>query len=277
MHRLCALVLILSSCVSVQAQNSSVEEGLYFDDCLGKIIEPSAVSPQTSSTEPKAEEPARDVAAEVIQPSDETQIADQSERRESKLTDGATKPNTEPPNQEPSKAAQVGALGTDQERDVSVKAVQPAIQKSEISTTGSINKNPSAAELARVIERILDEAMQPGDETHIANHTIQSESEQDEPTQARQSPAEVVIAEANAQELSNPQSGASDSHEAKDTSAAINGAEKTWSVDNLTDDAGELTAMVEQSRPAQIVTSEPTGLSNRAEGQVLNTFYQDLE
>ena len=52
---------------------------------------------------------------------------------------------------------------------------------------------------------------------------------------------------------------------------------KTWNVDNLTDDAGELTAMVEQSRPAQIVTSEPTGLSNRAEGQVLNTFYQDLE
>jgi hypothetical protein len=219
-HRLCALVLVLSSCVSVQAQNSSMEEGLYFDDCLGEIIEPSAVLPQTLATEPRVEEPAKGVSAEVIQPGGEPQIADQTDRRESKLTDGATEPNTEPP-------ARVGAVGTEQKRDVSVQAVQPEIQNSEISTTESITKNPSAAELARVIERILDEAMQPDDD------------------------------------CPGP------------TSVPINGAEKTWSADNLTDDARERTASVEQSRPAQMVTNEPAGLSNGAEGQVL--FYQDLE
>jgi hypothetical protein len=219
-HRLCALVLVLSSCLSAQAQNWSIKEGFYFDDCLGQIIEPSAVSPQGLATEPSVEEPARDISAEVIQPGGEP-IADQSDRLESKLTDRATEPNTEPP-------GRVGAVGTDQERDFSVQAVQPQILNSEISTTGSTAQNASAAELARVIERILDEAMQPGDDC---------------------------------QAIAQP---------------PLNGAEKTPSADNLTDGAGELTAIVEQSRPAQIVTGEP-GLSNRTEGEVLNTFYQDLE
>jgi hypothetical protein len=181
-HRLCALVLVLFSCVSVQAQNSSLEEGLYFDDCLGTIIEPSADSPQALATEPRVEESARGTSAEVIQPSDEPQIADQSDQ-----------------------------------------AVQPEIQNAEISTNGSTIKNLSPTELARVIERILDEAMQPGDDC-----------------------------------------------------PAIDGAEKTWTADNLTNHAGELTALAGQS-PAQIVTSESAGVSNRAEGEVLNTFYQDLE
>jgi hypothetical protein len=210
-HRLCAVVLVLSSCMSVQAQNWSIEKGFYFDDGVAQIVEPSPVSSQVFATEPRIGEPARGVSAEVIQPGGEPQIADQSERRESKLTDGATESNTEPP-------VSVGTVGTDQERDVSAQAVQPEIQNSEISPTGSTTKNPSAAELAMVIERILVEAMQAADECQAI-----------------------------------PQSAA-----------------------NLIDDAGELTASVAQSRPAQIVTSEPTG-SNRAEGQVLNTFYQDLE
>jgi hypothetical protein len=191
-----------------------MEEQLYFDDCLAEIIEPNAALPQTLATEPRIEEPAKGVSAEVTQPRAEPQIADQSDRPDSKSTDEATEPNTEPP-------ARIGAVGTHQERDVVVQVVQPEIQNPEISTTGSTTQNPSAAELARVIERILHEAMQPGDD------------------------CQAII------------------------QPPLNGAEKTPSADNLTADADELTA--------QIVTSEPTGLSNRAEGQVLNTFYQDLE
>ena len=57
--------------------------------------------------------------------------------------------------------------------------------------------------------------------------------------------------------------------------ASIDGAEKTWSGENLGAGAGKLTDIVEQSSPAKIVPNEPTG--EQAEGEFLNSFSQDLE
>ena len=149
MHRLCAVVFVLSSFCSVQAQDVSLE-ALCLDDCVGKIIEPSPVSAQSLRPIPSA-------------------------------------------------------------------ALAP------IGPTESTSTEPSKEELTRIIERILNEAMQRGDECLVAS---------------------------------------------------IDGAEKTWSGENL-GASGKLTDIVEQSSPAQIAPNEPTG--KQAEREFLNSFSQDLE
>jgi len=150
-HRLCAVVLVLSSFCSVQAQDVSLE-ALDLDDCVGKIMEPT-------------EQSTNSIPTHVVIPT----------------------------------------------------AVAP------IGPTESTTTEPSKEELTRIIERILDEAMQRGDECLVAS---------------------------------------------------IDGAEKTWSGENL-GASGKLTDIVEQSSPAQIVPNEPTG--KQAEREFLNSFSQDLE
>ena len=152
MHRLCAVVLVLSSFCSVQAQDVSLE-ALDLDDCVGKIMEPT-------------EQSTNSIPTHVVIPT----------------------------------------------------AVAP------IGPTESTTTEPSKEELTRIIERILDEAMQRGDECLVAS---------------------------------------------------IDGAEKTWSGENLGAGTGKLTDIVKQSSPAQIVPNEPTG--KQAEGEFLNSFSQDLE
>ena len=216
------------------------------------IMEPSTVSAQSLTTEPRIEEPSgasdeTTVTTEAVQLGDEAQVAERAPRGESNLTGEATEPSimqdlaTEPPVEEVSQSTRVGVISTDQERDV-LEAVQPEIQTSEQSTNSipthiaipsaavtpigpseSTNTEPSKEELTRIIERILDDAMQRGDECLVAS---------------------------------------------------IDGAEKTWSGENL-GASGKLTDIVEQSSPAQIVPNEPTG--KQAEGEFLNSFSQDLE
>ena len=251
MHRLCAVVFVLSSFCSVQAQDVSLE-ALYLDDCVGKIMEPSTVSAQSLTTDPRVEEPSgasdeMTVTTEVVQPGDEAQVAERAPRGESNLTGEASEPSiteglaTEPSVEEVSQSTRVGVISTDHERHVPVEAVQSEIQTSEQSTnsipthvviptavapigpTESTTTEPSKEELTRIIERILDEAMQRGDECLVAS---------------------------------------------------IDGAEKTWSGENL-GASGKLTDIVEQSSPAQIVPNEPTG--KQAEREFLNSFSQDLE
>ena len=253
MHRLCAVVFVLSSFCSVQAQDVSLE-ALYLDDCVGKIMEPSTVSAQSLTTDPRVEEPSgasdeMTVTTEVVQPGDEAQVAERAPRGESNLTGEATEPSimqdlaTEPPVEEVSQSTRVGVISTDQERDVPVEAVQPEIQTSEQSTNSipthiaipsaavtpigpseSTNTEPSKEELTRIIERILDDAMQRGDECLVAS---------------------------------------------------IDGAENIWNGENVGAGAGKLTDIVERSSPAQIVPNESTG--KQAEGEFLNSFSQDLE
>ena len=245
MHRLCAVVFVLSSFCSVQAQDVSLEALL--------IMEPSTVSAQSLTTEPRIEEPSgasdeTTVTTETVQLGDEAQVAERAPRGESNLTGEATEPSimqdlaTEPPVEEVSQSTRVGVISTDQERDV-LEAVQPEIQTSEQSTNSipthiaipsaavtpigpseSTNTEPSKEELTRIIERILDDAMQRGDECLVAS---------------------------------------------------IDGAENIWNGENVGAGAGKLTDIVERSSPAQIVPNEPTG--KQAEGEFLNSFSQDLE
>ena len=245
MHRLCAVVFVLSSFCSVQAQDVSLEALL--------IMEPSTVSAQSLTTEPRIEEPSgasdeTTVTTEAVQLGDEAQVAERAPRGESNLTGEATEPSimqdlaTEPPVEEVSQSTRVGVISTDQERDV-LEAVQPEIQTSEQSTNSipthiaipsaavtpigpseSTNTEPSKEELTRIIERILDDAMQRGDECLVAS---------------------------------------------------IDGAENIWNGENVGAGAGKLTDIVERSSPAQIVPNEPTG--KQAEGEFLNSFSQDLE
>ena len=245
MHRLCAVVFVLSSFCSVQAQDVSLEALL--------IMEPSTVSAQSLTTEPRIEEPSgasdeTTVTTEAVQLGDEAQVAERAPRGESNLTGEATEPSimqdlaTEPPVEEVSQSTRVGVISTDQERDV-LEAVQPEIQTSEQSTNSipthiaipsaavtpigpseSTNTEPSKEELTRIIERILDDAMQRGDECLVAS---------------------------------------------------IDGAENIWNGENVGAGAGKLTDIVERSSPAQIVPNESTG--KQAEGEFLNSFSQDLE
>jgi len=244
-HRLCAVVFVLSSFCSVQAQDVSLEALL--------IMEPSTVSAQSLTTEPRIEEPSgasdeTTVTTEAVQLGDEAQVAERAPRGESNLTGEATEPSimqdlaTEPPVEEVSQSTRVGVISTDQERDV-LEAVQPEIQTSEQSTNSipthiaipsaavtpigpseSTNTEPSKEELTRIIERILDDAMQRGDECLVAS---------------------------------------------------IDGAENIWNGENVGAGAGKLTDIVERSSPAQIVPNESTG--KQAEGEFLNSFSQDLE
>ena len=229
----------------MQAQDVSLEALL--------IMEPSTVSAQSLTTEPRIEEPSgasdeTTVTTEAVQLGDEAQVAERAPRGESNLTGEATEPSimqdlaTEPPVEEVSQSTRVGVISTDQERDV-LEAVQPEIQTSEQSTNSipthiaipsaavtpigpseSTNTEPSKEELTRIIERILDDAMQRGDECLVAS---------------------------------------------------IDGAENIWNGENVGAGAGKLTDIVERSSPAQIVPNESTG--KQAEGEFLNSFSQDLE
>ena len=191
------------------------------------------------------------VATEAVQPGDEIQVAERS-----------------PP-------VQLEIQTSEQSTDSipTHVAIIPSATAVPIGATESASKEPSKEELARIIESILEEGMQFGDVSQIAKHTIQSESEQtNEPAEARRRPVDGT-AERNAPELVNPEPITANSDAATGMSvASINGAEKTWSGENLATGAGRLTEIVEQSSPAQTVPNEQTGLSKQGEGEFLNTF-----
>jgi hypothetical protein len=292
-HRLCALVCVLSSfCISVHAQDASIQE-----PCISMIALEKSSSAQSLAArveEPsKAIEDARGIATEARLAGDETQVAEGSGGGEGYSTDKTTEPTitqglaTEPPVGEVSQPSGVGVISTNQERGVTVEGIQSERQTSQHSNDGKLTdvtvepsttaapiiateprtNEASAAELARIIERILSEAMEPGDETYISEYSIEIESKQAvEASEATMNSTEVGTAEPRSEKLDNRKGVTFDGDKGKDTSVAARGsAEEAWIADSSLGSAGKPTDIVAQSRPAQMVTNEPTGLSNPVE------------
>jgi NADH dehydrogenase/NADH:ubiquinone oxidoreductase subunit G len=176
MKAVCAIVFVLSSfTIPAQAQN-----------CSGTIIEPSTMSAQTIAhivvTEPTVEaadevmvigpNATKETPVEAIEPSDATQVAEHATRGDSKLMDEATAPSTTP---------------------AQIVVNEPTIE----ATDHVMIVGPNATKETAV------EAIEPSDATQVAEQATRTDSKlMDEAIAPSTTPAQIVVSEPTAEELS---------------------------------------------------------------------------